>query len=222
MDIGQAFFENVSKRTQSALSCDGYTIKIEMGHYLFNIRDRVNVVYLLISGYVVLSRENEEHGARNIFLLGPGSFINEVILDGTAASISCLALSDIKVQGYSRTAFLEIMKQDFQFNKYVIDSMALKIRKLYHMLEITTRGTQLDCQTASRIWKFARDFGVQKDGYLQLPFELRITLLAGFMGSNRETVSRIVKKMTTEGIVSIDNGVCRIYDIDRLKKYGRT
>ena len=56
---------------------------------------------------------------------------------------------------------------------------------------------------------------------MQIPFELRITLLAGFMGSNRETISRIVKQMSEAGIVSIEKGECRIYDLDRLKDYGR-
>ncbi len=214
-------YKNASKKTQNALLENGCIVKIKKGEYLFNIRDKVNVVYLIISGYAVLSRDSDEHGVRNIFLLGQGSLLNEVILDGVSASISCLALSDLTVTGYPRSDMLGMMKADFSFNRYVINSMALKIRKLYHMLETSTKGTHLDHQTASRIWKFARDFGIKKDGYVLIPFELRITLLAGFVGSNRETISRIVKQMSEAGIVSIEKGECRIYDMDRLKDYGR-
>lgn len=214
-------YKKATKKTQNALLENGCTVKIKKGEHLFNIRDKVNVVYLIISGYAVLSRDSDEHGVRNIFLLGAGSLLNEVILDGVAASISCLAISDLTVIGYPRSDMLGMMKADFSFNRYVINSMALKIRKLYHMLEASTRGTHLDHQTASRIWKFARDFGIKKDGYVQIPFELRITLLAGFVGSNRETISRIIKQMSEAGIVSIEKGECRIYDLDRLKDYGR-
>ena len=214
-------YKKATKKTQNALLENGCTVKIKKGEHLFNIRDKVNVVYLIISGYAVLSRDSDEHGVRNIFLLGEGSLLNEVILDGVSASISCLALSDLTVIGYPQSDMLGIMKADFSFNRYVINSMALKIRKLYHMLEISTKSTHLDHQTASRIWKFARDFGIKRDGYVQIPFELRITLLAGFMGSNRETISRIVKQMSEAGILSIEKGECRIYDLDKLKNYGR-
>ncbi|MDO4615246.1 MAG: Crp/Fnr family transcriptional regulator [Lachnospiraceae bacterium] len=214
-------YKTAGTDTRLSLSRDGYPMRIKKGQNLFNIRDRVNTVYLLISGYVVLYRENEDHGIRNIFLLGPGDFINEIILDGLTASIACSALSDITVMSYSRAALLEIMKRDFAFNQKIVNSMSLKIRKLYHMLESSTKPTKLDHQTSSRIWKFARDFGIQSDDCIYLPFELKITLLAGFVGSNRETVSRIVKKMATRGILSIEKGICRIYDLDALKNFGR-
>ena len=214
-------YKKATKKTQNALLENGCTVKIKKGEHLFNIRDKVNVVYLIISGYAVLSRDSDEHGVRNIFLLGEGSLLNEVILDGVSASSSCLARSDLTVIGYPRSDMLGIMKADFFFNRYVINSMALKIRKLYHMLEISTKSTHLDNQTASRIWKFARDLGIKRDGYVQIPFELRITLLAGFMGSNRETISRIVKQMSEAGMLSIEKGECRIYDLDKLKNYGR-
>ena len=214
-------YKKSSRQTKAALADRGNILNIKKGEFLFNIRDKVNVVYLIISGYAVLSRNSEKYGVRNIFLLGAGSLLNEVILDGISASISCQALSDLTVIFYSRSDLLGIMKANFSFNRYVINSMALKIRKLYHMLEISNKGTHLDRQTASRIWKFARDFGIKKDGYVLIPFELRITLLAGFIGSSRETISRIVKQMSEDGILSIEKGECRIYDLDRLKNYGR-
>ncbi len=214
-------YKQASTQTQIALLQNGYAVKYKKGQYLFHLRDKVNTVYLVVSGYVVINRESDDHGTRNIFLMGPGYFVNEVILDGISASCAAYCLTDVVVMTYSAPALRLMMKSEFDFNQFVLHSMSLKIRKLYHMLESSTKTTKLTHQTASRIWKFARDYGVQKDGYLQLPFELRITLLAGFMGSNRETISRIIKRMADDGVLSIEKGVCKVYDMNALKDYGK-
>ncbi len=207
--------------TQNLLRRDGYPIKISKGTYLFHVRDQVSRIYMVLEGYVVLERESDEHGVRSIFLLGPGEWINEVILDDAPASIACRAISDTIVISFSRASILDMMEHDFLFARCITDSMALKIRRLYHMLESSTKNTRLDHQTASRIWKWARDFGISKEGCTVLPFELRITLLAGFVGSNRETISRIVKRLTKEHILAIEKGTCTIYDMEALKHFGK-
>lgn len=214
------FYTRLSNRTQSTLKGHGRVINVPKGGFLFHVRQKVDYIYVILSGYAVLDRESDVHGVKSVFLLGPGDFVNEVILDMGTASITCKAFSRVDVLAIHRRTVLELMEQDFAFNKTIVDSMALKIRRLYHMVESSTKGTKLDHQTASRIWKFAKDYGVKKQDCIELPFEVRITMLAGFLGSNRETISRIVKKMSDEGILSISKGKCKIYDIERLRNYG--
>ncbi len=189
--------------------------------YLFRIRDRVEQIYLIASGYAVAERDGQDHGTKSVFLLHEGDLINEVILDHATASISCYTLSEAEVVTFPKNEFLELMKEDFAVAKYVIDSMALKIRKLYHQVERSTKPTLLNRQVSSRLWKFGRDYGIFKDGVTEIPFEIRITFLATFVGSNRETVSRIIKKMSEKDILTIKNGVCRIYDMNALKDFSK-
>ncbi|MDO4622612.1 MAG: Crp/Fnr family transcriptional regulator [Eubacteriales bacterium] len=188
-------------------------------NYLFELRDPVDSVYLLLDGFVVLDRESDSHGIKSIFLLGKGDLLNEVILDSNTASVTCRALSDCTVLCIPKTVLLHLMEQDWQLNQYILHSMTKKIRKLYRLLESTTRTTTLRHQIASRIWKFANDHGEQTENFLVIPFDMRITLIADFVGSNRETVSRIIKEMNELHILSLKNGTCMIYDMDKLLEY---
>lgn len=194
----------------------GITKKYKKGDYLFRVRDHVERIYIVVSGYVVLERVNRSNDKRAIFLLNHGTIINEVILELPVSSINGYALSDLVVVSFSRSQFFEIMEADFNFTKTVLESMAMKIRKLYHQMENTTKMMRLDKQVASRLWKFGRDFGVMYDNYRNIPFDITITFLADLVGSNRETISRIVKKLSTEKILTIQNGVCKIYDMEAL------
>ncbi len=214
-------FTQASSPAKAKILSYGIHKRYEKGEYLFRVRDVVSSIYIVLSGLVVLERTDRDSNRRAIFILEQGSIINEVILEEAISSINCYALTDLEVVCFPRNQFLEIMETDFPFTKAVIDSMSMKIRRLYHQLENTTKMNTLSNQVASRLWKLGRDFGVQKDDCLELPFEMSITFLAGLVGSNRETVSRVVKKMAQENILSIRSGKCKIYDVEKLKDFAR-
>ncbi len=210
-------FEQSNSVSKSKIMDYAVIRKFKKGKQIFRMSEEVNQVYVIEKGYVVVERVNNNNDTRGIFVLGPGELINEVILQKETASISCEALTDLVLISISKERFLEIMEQDFVFTKAVIDSMSLKIRRLYHQIENTTKMMRLERQVASRIWKLARDHGVPCEEGIKLPFDLSITMLAELVGSNRESVSRIVKKLSEEGLVSIANGKCKIYDMNKLK-----
>lgn len=212
-------YQSCGKRTGEKLLRIAATIDLPKGRYLFRIRDEVDFIYVVSSGFLLLERESDGHGDKCVFLVGPDEMVNEVVLDSASASITCKAISDAKILAFPRSSFRDLMQEDFGLNQFVVSSMARKIRRLYHMVEGSTKVTRLDHQVASRLWKFARDYGVKEERDTLLPFELRVTTLAGFVGSNRESVSRVIGKMTEEKVLSIRGGICRIYDMERLKGY---
>ncbi len=212
-------FTQCSGRILEKLKESGRIRQYKKNDSLFHVGEDVRSIYLVISGYVVLRRESSTHGAKAIFVLAKGCLLNEVILDGRKASINCTALTDAEILSIPRDSFWKLMQQEEELSHFVIDSMALKIRRLYHQAESSTKPTRIGHQIAAKIWKFARDYGQVSGDVVSIPFDIRVSLLAEFVGSNRETVSREVKKMTELNILEIKNGKCRIYDMDALRTY---
>jgi len=56
--------------------------------------------------------------------------LNEVILDGKAASVECELLVDTLVAHVQKDIFLNVCGDDFMFARAVMDSMSLKVRRL--------------------------------------------------------------------------------------------
>ena len=97
-------------------------------------------------------------------------------------------------------------------------SMAKKISKLYRQVANTTKMMILEDQVSAKLWKIGHDYGIEKEEGIVIPFDLSITLLAQLVGSNRESVSRTIKKLSNAHLVSIIHGRCIIYDLDALIK----
>ncbi len=215
MDI--PVFSDILQSSQRKV-VDGSLLKhYGKGEYLFQIRDVMTNVYVVVSGFAVIERVGRSQEKRAIFLLGKGEILNEVVLEKTQSSVNCYALTDLEILSIPAALLLEIMEEDFLLTKVIFNSMARKLRRMYHQVENTTKMTKLERQVASRLWKMGRDFGIQKSDYLELPFRMTITFLAELVGSNRESVSRVVKELAAEESVSIQKGICRIYSMEKLK-----
>ncbi len=215
------FFAQAASETQSKLLSYGMCRRYPKKEYLFHVHDAVDQLFIVVSGLAVLERVTDNSHRRAIFLLREGEILNEVVLEQSMASADCYALTELEAVCFPRALFLELMQEDFALAKAVLDSMAVKIRRLYRQLERTTKMETLDVQVSSRLWKLGRDFGVNREDYVELPFDLSITFLAGMVGSNRETVSRIIKKLSQQQLVSIREKNCRIYDMDALRNYAK-
>lgn len=209
-------FAQASPATKTKILSYAVTKKYKKGEYVFRVKEKTERIYIVISGYAVLERINRNNNKRAVFVFDKGNILNEIILERPEPSINCYALTNLEVVSLSRQRFLEIMESDFGFTKVVLESMSKKIRRLYHQVENTTKMMRLDKQVASRLWKYGRDFGIQHEGFMELPFAVTITFLAELVGSNQESVSRVIREFSRAGILTIRHGTCRIYDMEKL------
>ncbi len=202
-------------------SSNGMNRSLRKGATLFIARQKTEMVYFLVSGYMVLERVNRNNDKRVVFVCGPGMLLNEVVLEEPVTSMNCYALTSARVLCIPIHRFKEMMAQDFAFTMEVVDSMAIKIRRLYRQIENTTKMMRLESQVIARLWKLYKDFGVENDqepGTYTLPFDVSITFLASMVGSNRESVSRVISQLRKEGILDIQRGKCVFYSLEALTK----
>lgn len=189
----------------------------QKGELLFRERESVDQMYFLVKGHVALYRINQRNDRKVIFLFRKGEMLNEVILQNPVASISCLALDSILVLKIPRKEFQKILLKDTILCTKVMDSLSIKLRRCYRQLGNTSNSVRLEEQVASKLWKLARDFGVETEKGVRIDFELSITFLADMVGSKRETVSRVVKRLSEKEMISVEKGYFFVKDMEKIK-----
>lgn len=211
-------FQQAGKSVQSqAISC-GTLKRYRKNELIFREREEVNRLYFVVCGYVALFRTNCHCDRKIIFICGNGELLNEIVLEEPVASESALAFVDVAVLFFSRYQFLEMMKSSFALSKAVLDASAKKIRRLYHQIANTSNMFLLERQLASKLWKLARDFGVQTEQGTWIAFDMPITFLADMLGSKRETVSRAVRALKDKEVLQVKKNRFLIPDMDRLQE----
>ncbi|MBS6184993.1 MAG: Crp/Fnr family transcriptional regulator [Clostridium celatum] len=213
-----SLFSQVNKETLYKLNEICFVRQLKKGEHLFRDKEVINSIYIIKSGKVALYKQSESAQKKVIFILGKDTIVNEVIIDNLPASINCEAFEQAEVLCFDRVKFLEVMKDDFELSKIIINSLAMKVRRLYRQGK-NSIPIKVEKRVAAKLWKLSRDYGIEiKEGIL-IDLNITITYLADMFGAPRETISRALKILNNEGLIINKNKKIIITNRDKLVKF---
>ncbi|MBS6955868.1 MAG: Crp/Fnr family transcriptional regulator [Enterocloster asparagiformis] len=210
---------NASASGREELAAFGCLKKYQRGQHIFYDKEEVSSLYFLVEGMASLYKINSLGERKVIFAYGPGSPLNEEMLQNLPASVSCEAKEDSLVLAISRERLWKVMEREPALTRAVVQSMALKIRRLYRQLKNTTNALSGEKRLAAKLFKLGRDYGVKTGDGTLIDMNLSITYLADMLGSKRETVSRQAKKLTEFQLIRMEKNHVLIPDMEKLSEY---
>lgn len=211
-----------SPASLTAIASISSLIKVEKGKHLFRDKEDVTSLYILISGRASLYKLNSLGEKKVIFVYGAGYMLNEVMLQDLPASINCEMLENSLVLAIPIQKFWHVLEKDNSLTRAVIESMALKIRRMYRQLKNTTNDLTGEKRLAAKLYKLSKDQGVAQEEGIRIDMNLTITFLAEMLGSKRETVSRQLKKLAEMDLILIQKNQFIVPDQKKLSEYFKT
>lgn len=215
-------FNNVSSKTIEKVIKNSDIRKYKSGEVIFEDKEEVLTVYFVVQGIVSLYKINECGQKKVIFMLGKGKIINEVIIQDLPASINCEVFEEAVVLGIKRDKLLELMQEDFELCRNIIISLSSKTRRLYRQLKNTPSSIKIEKRLAAKLYKLAKDYGVKCNEGIMIDMEISITYLADLLGSQRETVSRAMKVLQKNGLISYKSKKILISNFDKMALFFKT
>ncbi len=215
-------FKDISIESINRIVKESEFKKFKSGEMLFADKEEVKNVYFIVNGLVSLYKINECGQKKVIFILGKGKVINEVIIQELPASINCSIFEDSYILCIGREKLLDIMKNDFQLCRNIIESLSAKTRRMYRQLKNTPSSIKIEKRLAAKIYKLAKDYGVECEEGIEINMEITITYMADLLGSQRETVSRAVKVLQKKELIKYKNKKIIVYDSNELSIFFKT
>ena len=213
-----SLFSQVNKNTISKLNEICFVKELKKGEHLFRDKEVIKNIYVVKSGKVALYKQSESAQKKVIFILGKDTIVNEVIIDDLPSSINCEAFEKAEILCFDRMLFLDIMKDDFELSKIIINSLAMKVRRLYRQGK-NSIPIKVEKRVAAKLWKLSRDYGIEIEEGTLIDLNITITYLADMFGAPRETISRALKILNNEGLIINKNKKIIVPDRDRLVKF---
>lgn len=213
-----SLFSQINKNTLYKLNEACFIRQLKKGEHLFRDKEIIKSIYMVKSGKVALYKQSESAQKKVIFILGKDTVINEVIIDDLPASINCEAFEKAEILCFDRVKFLEIMKEDFELSKIIINSLATKVRRLYRQGK-NSIPIKVEKRVAAKLWKLSRDYGIQIEEGTLIDLNITITYLADMFGAPRETISRALKILNKEGLIINKNKKIIVPDREKLVRF---
>lgn len=131
-----AVLGSASASGREELAAFGCLKKYGRGEHIFRDKEETSALYFLVEGMASLYKINSLGEKKVIFAYGPGNLLNEEMLQNLPASVSCEAKENSLVFMIPRERLWTVMERDPALTRAVVQSMALKIRRLYRQLKI--------------------------------------------------------------------------------------
>lgn len=211
-------FQGLKKETYSMILEKGKVVEFNTNQLIIEEKHNVNYLYFILEGTVSIYKINVNGQKKVIYMLNKGNFLNED-LDERSSSINAEIYIKSRLLIIPKDAFYQIMENDFIFTQRIINSMSSKIRRLYRQLKNTPNSIRIEKKVAAKLYKLSKDYGVKSQNRIKIDIQISITFLADLLGSQRETVSRAVKKLQEMNLVYYKNKTFYINDINALASY---
>ena len=161
-----------------------------------------DLVFLIQTGTIKITRVNDEGKEVILALLGPGEIFGELaILDGEARSANALAQENCQLLAINKQDFLEILKNNFSVSLNLMCELAKRLRKSDQQIEALSLS-DAEHRIGVSLLNLAEDMGVIRKGKVtiqNLPYQQDIANMAG---TSRETVSRVLKLLENKSMIS--------------------
>lgn len=210
-------FQNLKEESYKTLMQYGRIYNAPANTQILFERKESSDIYYVMSGIVAVYKLNEKGKRKIIFMFGKDSYINEDLQDGYTSVMSAQTFEDSTLFCIPKEIFYQLIKTDPVFMNYVYESISLKIRRMYRQLK--NSEVRLDKKVASKLYKLAKDYGVESEKGIRIQMELSVTYLADILGAQRESVSRALKILVDEDLILYEKKYFLIKDLEGLVSY---
>lgn len=212
-------FQNINSQTIKYIKKFSNLKIYKEKEHVFMDKDKVDNIYIIVSGKAALYKLNNFGDKKIIFIFGEGQILNEHSIQDIKVSINCEVLEYSVVMLIPSNIFINAMEKDFVLSKAMLDLMSLNIRRLYRQLQNTTNNLECEKKLASKLLKLVKDNGIYCENIVKINVPLTITYISEMIGSRRETVSRQIKKLSELGFIEFKDNFIFIKDIEKLRNY---
>lgn len=166
--------------------------------------DSKNFMYIIFSGKIKVVRVNPDGKEHILVIRKRGDFFGEMtLLDGKSQPASVVAMDDTTVGLLSKNDFEEYFMKDTNVLKEIIALLCGRLRESWVMLRLLSLP---DAETRVRavLAHISSIYGIKDIRGIMIPFKLTHQEIADFASLTRETVSRLLARLSKSGEIEIN------------------
>jgi len=183
------------------------------GHTIFSEGDDGAGFYVVISGRIKVFKMSPDGREQILHILGPGEIFGEVpVFAGSRFPANAQAMDESRVLYFDRDALISLIEKNPSIALGMLSVLSRRLRMFAAMIDDLSLK-EVPGRLASYLLYLSKKEKDSKD------LELDITKgqLASLLGTIPETLSRILTKMSGQGIIESDGPRIKILDREGLE-----
>lgn len=181
---------------------------------IFAEGDEATGFYVLLAGRVKIFKLSPEGKEQILHIFGPGEPFGEVpVFAGTHFPAYAETLDDSRALFFPRRAFVALIQREPSLALNMLAILSLRLRQFTHLVESLSLK-----EVPGRLAAYLLYLSVNREQTTELELDIPKSQLASLLGTIPETLSRILAKMTGQGLIQVNGPHIRILDRHGLEE----
>lgn len=211
-----AILPQLTERTRADLLAIGVHRRVRAGTTLIWQGGRGSGVAILLEGWVRLDVRQLNGLLGIVGLRGPGTLVGDEIMDGRPAMASVIALTDVLELVVSVRAFKDFVRREPEMQDQLYQTTLAHLRAAVEFqarvsITVMERLAYLLTDLVERV-------GTKGPEGIRISVPLSQADLAAMIGSTRESVARLLRRLRTAGVIRTGRNVIEVLDLDVLQR----
>ncbi|MCF8061889.1 MAG: Crp/Fnr family transcriptional regulator [Deltaproteobacteria bacterium] len=206
-------FEGLPGDEVEQLSAIAADRSFRRGESIFLEGDEGDGFYVVLSGRVKVFKLSMEGKEQTLHLFGPGEPFGEVALfAGRRFPANAEALEESRILFFPREAFAGLIRQNPSVAMNLLALLSVRLRRFTALIEDLSLK-----EVPGRLSAYLLYLSRQRQGGTDLALDVTKAQLASLLGTIPETLSRILGRMSRQGLIESDGRRIRILDLEGLE-----
>lgn len=210
------FFEGLPEEKLAKIAGIAVVKRYNKGEVLFEADIPAHGFYAPVTGRVKIYRTSPSGKEHILHVFGPGEAFGEVpVFEGRTFPAHAQALDPCEALFFPRRDFEEMIRKDPDIAMKMMAMLSQKLRLLVNKIDdLSLKETPARVASYLLLLRSSQDADTFR---LDLPKGQ----IAFYLGTIQETLSRIFKRLTDEGIIAIEGSEITILDREKLETLSR-
>ena len=210
-------FEPLSEEQLDELLESSQLLNLEKGDTLFILGEKAQSLYFIISGCVKIYRLTPD-GQEKIFeVIGDRQTFAEamMLMDTPNYVASAQAVGPSQLFRFSNAAYMRLLQANQRLTFALIGKLCIRLHQRLNEIETLS----LKNATHRVVRYFLAQLAQLPDGETRIELPVTKQLVAGHLSIQPETFSRIIRRLSDEGIIDLDGRQITVLDRARLEQF---
>lgn len=211
-------FTGLTPEQTEIIRAGSQVIELGKGEILFHRGDPVRGFFYVLRGQMQLSVSTEDGAEKVVEIVAVReSFGEAVVFDGLRYPVTATALVDTALLAVSSAAVLDLLDRDPSFARRLLANMAVRLRRLIRDVEAYSLRSSIQRVVGFLLAeeRAAADHADGGERVVILP--TRKQVLASRLNIAPETLSRVLRDLSADGLISVRGRRITLHDVPRLE-----
>jgi len=210
-------FSGLSEEEYDELCTHVTVVRLSKGEVLFHRGDKAEHFYFVVSGQIELSLIAPSGEMKVLEVLGPHRVFAEAVafMQKRVYPVTSTALADAVLCQISSSAYVNILHTNPEATMRLISDVCRQLHARVSEIErLTVQNAR--SRLASYLLEHVQE---SNDEEATIRLELPRHVIASRLSMQPETLSRLLRTMADEGIITIEDRIIFVHSLPRLRPY---